>query len=135
MLIQRNYLNYRLIKFHNKAIIYLEIINKYYLGLNEIMIDRGNNPLPLNVDIFIDNQHFTSVMSDGLIIATPNGSTAYGLSAGGSIIYNEVIIFFFFIRCYVTKLFKIDAIQIIPICPHQFSFRPIILPANIKLRL
>lgn len=66
---------------------------KKLLGLNEIMIDRGNNPLPLNIDIFIDNQHFTSVMSDGLIIATPNGSTAYGLSAGGSIVYNEVYYF------------------------------------------
>jgi NAD kinase len=54
--------------------------------LNEVVIDRGPSPYSTTIDLFIDDNKFTSIVGDGIIIATPTGSTAYNLSAGGSIV-------------------------------------------------
>jgi len=54
--------------------------------LNEVVIDRGPSPYSLSLDLYIDGNKFTSIIGDGVIIATPTGSTAYSLSAGGSIV-------------------------------------------------
>lgn len=54
--------------------------------LNEVVIDRGPSPYSTTLDLYIDDNKFTSIVGDGLIIATPTGSTAYNLSAGGSIV-------------------------------------------------
>lgn len=54
--------------------------------LNEVVIDRGPSPYSLSLDLYIDGNKFTSMLGDGIIIATPTGSTAYNLSAGGSIV-------------------------------------------------
>lgn len=64
-----------------------------------------------NVDLYVDGNFLTTVQADGIIISTPTGSTAYNLSAGGSILHNQV-----------------RAVCVTPICPHSLSFRPIILP-------
>jgi NAD+ kinase len=54
--------------------------------LNEVVIDRGPSPYSLTLDLYIDGNKFTSIIGDGIIISTPTGSTAYNLSAGGSIV-------------------------------------------------
>ena len=54
--------------------------------LNEVVIDRGPSPYSLSLDLYIDGNKFTNIIGDGIIISTPTGSTAYNLSAGGSIV-------------------------------------------------
>ena len=54
--------------------------------MNELMIDRGPSPYAIQIEIYFDGHCMTTMVGDGLIIATPSGSTAYNLSAGGSIV-------------------------------------------------
>lgn len=86
--------------------------------LNEIVLDRGPNPTMSSIEVFGDEEHFTTVQADGICVATPTGSTAYNLAAGGSLCHpdNPVIL--------VTA-----------ICAHTLNFRPIILPDTIVLRI
>jgi NAD+ kinase len=65
-----------------------------------------------------DEHHLTTVQADGLCIATPTGSTAYSLSAGGSLVHPEI-----------------PSILITPLCPHTLSFRPMLLPDSMELRV
>ncbi|EGW31809.1 uncharacterized protein SPAPADRAFT_62402 [Spathaspora passalidarum NRRL Y-27907] len=89
-------------------------------AMNDISLHRGNLPNLTAVDIFIDDEFFTTTVADGLVFATPTGSTAYSLSAGGSITHPLV-----------------PCILLTPICPRSLSFRPLILPnsSDIKIRL
>ncbi|XP_018327969.1 NAD kinase isoform X1 [Agrilus planipennis] len=88
------------------------------LVLNEVVVDRGPSPYLSNIDLFIDGKHITSVQGDGLIVSTPTGSTAYALSAGASMVHPSV-----------------PAIMVTPICPHSLSFRPIVVPAGVELKI
>ena len=54
--------------------------------LNECLIDRGSSPSMVKTEVFVDGHHITTVQADGLIIATPSGSTAYSMSAGGPMV-------------------------------------------------
>ena len=89
-----------------------------HLVLNEVVVDRGPSPYLSNVDLYIDGKHITTVQGDGLIISTPTGSTAYAVAAGASMIHPSV-----------------PAIMITPICPHSLSFRPIVVPAGVQLKI
>lgn len=104
-----------------------------YQILNDIVVDRGPNPsesctesyismltFPAmsSTEIFGDDEHFTSVQADGVCVATPTGSTAYNLAAGGSLCHPEN-----------------PVILVTAICAHTLSFRPIILPDTIVLRV
>ncbi|KAF4338184.1 serine threonine kinase [Fusarium beomiforme] len=105
--------------------------------LNEVVVDRGPNPSEnpnVNVpsaghvliyilamsttEIFGDDEHFTSVLADGICVSTPTGSTAYNLAAGGSLCHPEN-----------------PVMLVTSICAHTLSFRPIILPDTIVLRV
>ncbi|KAK1989370.1 ATP-NAD kinase [Colletotrichum cereale] len=86
--------------------------------LNEIVVDRGPNPTMSYTEIFGDDEHFTSVLADGICVSTPTGSTAYNLAAGGSLCHPE------------NPVMLVTAI-----CAHTLSFRPIILPDTIVLRI
>ena len=88
------------------------------LALNELVISRGPSSFITNLDLFINDYLITTVQGDGLIISTPTGSTAYAMAAGASMSHPSL-----------------PAITITPICPHSLSFRPIIIPANIDLRI
>ena len=88
------------------------------LVLNEVVIDRGPSPYLSNIDLYLDGKLITSVQGDGLIISTPTGSTAYAVAAGASMIHPSV-----------------PAIMVTPICPHSLSFRPIVVPAGVELKV
>ncbi|GAX73346.1 hypothetical protein CEUSTIGMA_g799.t1 [Chlamydomonas eustigma] len=81
--------------------------------LNEVVVDRGAYPGPAVLDVFVDKTYLTTVEADGLIIATPSGSTAYSMSAGGSLIAPSV-------PCTILT----------PIAPLSLSFRPIVVPES-----
>lgn len=57
---------------------------------NEICIDRGTSNAMIEVNIFVNNQLVTNLFADGILISTPSGSTAYSLSAGGSLVHSQV---------------------------------------------
>ncbi|KAK6459620.1 NAD kinase associated with ferric reductase [Scheffersomyces xylosifermentans] len=86
--------------------------------LNELVVDRGPSPYVTQLELYGDGSLLTIAQADGLIIATPTGSTAYSLSAGGSLVHPGV-----------------SAISVTPICPHTLSFRPILLPDGMFLKV
>ncbi|KAF2005767.1 ATP-NAD kinase [Amniculicola lignicola CBS 123094] len=86
--------------------------------LNELVIDRGPSPYVSNLELYGDNNLLTVVQADGCIFSTPTGSTAYSLSAGGSLVHPDI-----------------PAILLTPICPHTLSFRPMLLNDSMLLRI
>ena len=89
-----------------------------HVVMNEVLIDRGPSTQMINLDTFVDRHHLTTVNADGVILATPTGSTAYSLSAGGSVVMPSI-----------------DAILLTPICPHSLSFRPVLLRSDCVIRV
>lgn len=63
-----------------------EVLIKDYHVVNEVVIDRGPSPYAIQLEIYFDDNFMTVLVGDGLILATPTGSTAYNMSAGGSIV-------------------------------------------------
>lgn len=86
--------------------------------LNEVVLDRGLSPFLSNLDLYIEGKYITTVQGDGLIVSTPTGSTAYAVAAGASMVHPSV-----------------PAVMITPICPHSLSFRPIVVPGGIELKV
>lgn len=92
-------------KFHSKAV-------------NDVFITAGPPFRVIELKIAVDGQHVASCVSDGLIVSTPTGSTAYNLSAGGPILDGSM-----------------EAMVITPICPHSLSFRPIVIDAASRVQI
>lgn len=88
--------------------------------LNDVVINRGALARLAHIETYIDNHYLTTYSADGLIVATPTGSTAYSLAAGGPVIHPAV-----------------PGIILTPICPFTLTNRPLIVPesANIKIKL
>ncbi|KAJ5970892.1 ATP-NAD kinase PpnK-type alpha/beta [Penicillium vulpinum] len=86
--------------------------------LNELVIDRGPSPYVSNLELYADDDLLTVVQADGCIFSTPTGSTAYSLSAGGSLMHPSI-----------------PGILLTPICPHTLSFRPMVLSDSHLLRI
>jgi NAD+ kinase len=86
--------------------------------LNEVVIDRGPSPYVSNLELYADDELLTVVQADGCIFSTPTGSTAYSLSAGGSLMHPSI-----------------PGILLTPICPHTLSFRPMVLSDSHLLRI
>ncbi|MDR5874719.1 NAD(+) kinase [Halomonas sp. CUBES01] len=87
-------------------------------ALNEVVVHPGKAVRMIEFELFIDGQFVYSQRSDGLIIATPTGSTAYALSGGGPIMHP-----------------KLDVVTLVPMFPHTLSSRPIVIDAASEIRL
>jgi len=85
-----------------------------YRVLNDAVINKGALARMMELRVSVNDGHLTTLRADGLIVATPTGSTAYSLSAGGPIIHPTI-------HCFVLT----------PICPHTLSNRPIALPDTV----
>ena len=86
--------------------------------LNDVVINKGALARLARIDTYIDESYLTTYSADGLIIATPTGSTAYSLAAGGPVIHPEV-----------------PGIVMTPICPHTLTNRPLILPEDVSIKI
>jgi len=87
-------------------------------AINDLYITAGPPFRMIELKILVDGQPLAGCVTDGLIISSPTGSTAYNLSAGGPILSP-----------------KIQAMVITPICPHSLSFRPIVIKADSKIEV
>lgn len=84
-----------------------------YIALNDFVIKGCNPSRTSKFYLEINGKFVCDYIADGLIISTPTGSTAYGLSAGGPVLHPEL-----------------DAIVIVPICPHTLNARPLVVPSS-----
>jgi NAD+ kinase len=87
-------------------------------AINDVFITSGPPFRMIELKVLVDGQAIAGCVSDGLVICTPTGSTAYNLSAGGPILSA-----------------KMGAIVVTPICPHSLSFRPIVINADSKVEV
>lgn len=85
--------------------------SRSFFALNDLVMERGAQSRLISLSIFVKDQIVSPIKADGLIVATPTGSTAYNLAAGGPILHPES-------RSFVVT----------PICPHSLTSRPTILP-------
>lgn len=89
-----------------------------YVALNDFVIKGNECSRTSRFALEINGKFVCEYLADGLIISTPTGSTAYGMAAGGPVLSPEV-----------------DAIAVVPICPHTFSARPIVVSADDEIKI
>lgn len=94
----------------------LNIMDKSLFALNDVVVSTVKVGRMINLQLSVDGKHLSEISCDGLIIATPTGSTAYSLSAGGPIVFPHL-----------------NVILVTPICAHTLSMRPLILSSKSTL--
>ncbi len=103
-------------EFYTEERMMLSSIDK--LALNDFVIKGCDPSRTSKFFLEINNKEVCDYIADGLVISTPTGSTAYGLSAGGPVVYPTL-----------------DAITIVPICPHTLNARPLVVPSTEKITI
>ncbi|MDH5435557.1 MAG: NAD(+) kinase [Gammaproteobacteria bacterium] len=83
------------------------------VAFNDVVVHKWNVARMIEVEVYIDGQYVNTQRSDGLIVSTPTGSTAYALSGGGPILHPSL-----------------DSMVLVPICPHTMSHRPLVIGGN-----
>jgi NAD+ kinase len=101
-----------------QAVITTAAGEKRVVAFNDIVITRPSISKMIHVETFVDGKAFNTYFGDGVIIATPTGSTAYNLSAGGPVLFP------------LTKVFVLT-----PICPHSLTQRPVVLPGQYDIEV
>jgi NAD+ kinase len=86
--------------------------------LNDVVINKGALARIINLETYVDDLYLTTYRADGLIVATPTGSTAYAMAAGGPILYPNI-----------------HALVLTPICPYTLAQRPLVLPDTLKIEV
>lgn len=87
-------------------------------ALNDVVVHAGSTSRMMDFDLFVDDEFVYRQRSDGLIVSTPTGSTAYALSAGGPIMQP-----------------RLDAIVIVPMFPHTLTSRPLVVHGESRIRV
>jgi NAD+ kinase len=88
------------------------------LSLNDVVVSRGATASMVELSVHVDDDFVANIRADGLIVATPTGSTAYALSAGGPILHPAI-----------------GGVVVVPIASHTLSNRPIVLPDSGEVRI
>lgn len=87
-------------------------------AFNDVVVGKGGTGRLIELEISINSEFVYSQRADGLVVATPTGTTAYALSAGGPIIHP-----------------KLEAIALVPVCPHTLSARPIVVSSHSRIEI
>jgi len=88
------------------------------IALNDVVVHKWNVSRMVVLEMYIDDKFVSQNRSDGLIISTPTGSTAYALSSGGPIIHPAL-----------------NVIAVVPVCPHTMSYRPIVVSGDSQITI
>ena len=102
---------------HRKMLLECKTVKGNFLALNDVVLKSAGSR-PVTVSLYVNSHFSDSYRSDGVIVATPTGSTAYSLSAGGPVIAPDL-----------------DAIVVNPVCPHTLHSRPLVVGGDAEIRL
>lgn len=87
-------------------------------AFNDVVVSKGELARLIEFETLVDGTHVNAARADGIIVATPTGSTAYALSANGPILDPDL-----------------EALTLVPICPHTLSFRPLVISSQCSVRI
>src|SRR5687767_11280274 len=104
--------------FDQRMMLCAQARNESHMALNDVVFSRTALSRMIELSVSVGDQFVSSVKADGLIVATPTGSTAYNLAAGGPIVHPAM-----------------DALVLTPIAPHTLTNRPIVIPAEREVRV
>ena len=101
-----------------RPVLEVQCDGRTWYGLNDVVVSRGGYSRLITIDALVDGDSTGRYVADGLIVATPTGSTGYCLSAGGPVVSP-----------------KVDCMVITPICAHTLQHRPCVVPGSARIRL
>jgi len=117
MVLAGNFLTERRVQIEGELVRADEVISSF-LALNDVVLNKGAIARILDFDVLVDGKFISTYKSDGLIVSTPTGSTAYSLAAGGPIVAPSVAAF-----------------VVTPICAHTLTHRPLVLPDSVTIEV